>query len=108
MKKPFGLRDDVTVRSIAEKSNAYFFLIVFIAVLPAFLEGFNGNLFGFVSPYIVEKSDARPQHFCRLRRFVSPYIVEKCPRVCRFTWTFDYRKFHWSDIVQPCRRISVR
>ncbi|MED4976846.1 hypothetical protein ABEV04_04285 [Heyndrickxia faecalis] len=68
MKKPFGLRDDVTVRSIAEKSNAYFFLIVFIAVLPGFLEGFNGNLFG----------------------FVSPYIVEKCPRVCRFTWTFDY------------------
>ena len=58
MKKPFGLRDDVTVRSIAEKSNAYFFLIVFIAVLPAFLEGFDGNLFGFASPYIVENAHA--------------------------------------------------
>lgn len=58
MKKPFGLRDDVTVRSIAEKGNAYFFLIVFIAVLPAFLEGFDGNLFGFASPYIVENAHA--------------------------------------------------
>lgn len=53
MTKPLGLRKDETIRSIAAKGQGYFLLIVLISVVPAFLEGFDTNLFQFGAPYIV-------------------------------------------------------
>ena len=50
-----GPRDDtVTVRSLARKSGLMFVFIVIVAALPAFLEGFDGNVFGFGAPFIVQ------------------------------------------------------
>lgn len=43
----------VTVRSLASQSRGKFALILLIAAIPAFLEGFDNNLFTFGAPYIV-------------------------------------------------------
>ncbi|MHB1500969.1 MAG: MFS transporter [Candidatus Dormibacteria bacterium] len=48
----------VTVRSLAHKSRGFFLLIVLVAALPAFLEGFDTNLYFFGSPYIVHNVGA--------------------------------------------------
>jgi ACS family hexuronate transporter-like MFS transporter len=45
----------VTVRSLAHKSTGTFWLIVVIAAIPAFLEGFDSNLYVFGSPIIVHQ-----------------------------------------------------
>ena len=45
----------VTVRSMAHKSTGTFWLIVVIAAIPAFLEGFDSNLYVFGSPIIVHQ-----------------------------------------------------
>jgi len=58
MAKPLGLRNDITIRSISEKSTAHFVLIVVIAALPAFIEGLDGSLFAFAAPYIVQNIHA--------------------------------------------------
>ncbi len=42
-----------TVRSASRKSQARFILILIIAAIPAFLEGFDNNLFTYGAPYIV-------------------------------------------------------
>ena len=42
----------VTVRSVARESSGRFALILIIAAIPAFLEGFDNNLFTFGSPFI--------------------------------------------------------
>lgn len=42
-----------TVRSVASKSTQRFIVILLIASIPAFLEGFDNNLFTFGAPYIV-------------------------------------------------------
>ena len=44
---------DITVRSVAGRSTAMFVLIVIIAAIPAFLEGFDTNLYTFGSPFVV-------------------------------------------------------
>src|SRR5690625_3106243 len=54
MKKPLGLRDDVTVHSIAARGRAYFIMIILVAILPAFIEGFDLVMFSFAAPVIVE------------------------------------------------------
>ncbi|PSR29516.1 Predicted arabinose efflux permease, MFS family [Sulfobacillus thermosulfidooxidans DSM 9293] len=43
-----------TVRSVARQSPLYFFIIVLVSAIPAFLEGFDTNLYSFGSPYIVQ------------------------------------------------------
>lgn len=43
----------VTVRSVAGRSPAMFALIVIISAIPAFLEGFDTNLYTFGSPFVV-------------------------------------------------------
>ncbi len=48
----------VTVRSQARRSGWLFFWIVVVSALPAFLEGFDGNLFSFGAPYIVHNIHA--------------------------------------------------
>ncbi len=50
--------DTVTVRALAYQSSWKFFLIVIVAALPAFMEGFDSNLFAFGSPYIVHQVHA--------------------------------------------------
>jgi len=50
---PLGLRDTETIRSIAGRSKGYLLLIILVSALPAFLEGFDVNLFAFGAPYIV-------------------------------------------------------
>ncbi len=42
-----------TVRSLARRSGWAFLAIVIVAALPAFMEGFDGNLFNFGAPFIV-------------------------------------------------------
>lgn len=42
-----------TVRSAARRSSGRFVLILIIAAIPAFLEGFDNNLFTYGAPYIV-------------------------------------------------------
>ena len=42
-----------TVRSLAHKSLGWFLLIVLVSAIPAFLEGFDSELYFFGSPYIV-------------------------------------------------------
>ncbi|AUW94145.1 MAG: MFS transporter [Sulfobacillus thermosulfidooxidans] len=44
---------EVTVRSVARRSTAMFVLIVIISAIPAFLEGFDTNLYTFGSPFVV-------------------------------------------------------
>ncbi|UOF90982.1 MFS transporter [Fodinisporobacter ferrooxydans] len=60
MAKPLGLRNDETIRSIAGRSKAYFVLIVMVSVIPGFLEGFDGSLFQFAAPYVVQNIQAAP------------------------------------------------
>ncbi|MDA8192413.1 MAG: MFS transporter [Thermaerobacter sp.] len=48
----------VTVRSVAHKSRGLFLLIVLVSAIPAFLEGFDTNLYFFGSPYIVKNIHA--------------------------------------------------
>ena len=45
--------ESVTVRSVSRHSTRQFILILVIASIPAFLEGFDNNLFTFGAPYIV-------------------------------------------------------
>ncbi|MCY0880396.1 MAG: MFS transporter [Firmicutes bacterium] len=45
----------VTVRSLAKKSPFLFLVIVIVSAIPAFLEGFDANLYGFASPFIVHQ-----------------------------------------------------
>jgi ACS family hexuronate transporter-like MFS transporter len=52
-RRPIGLRSTETIRSIAGRSRGYFLLIVLVAAIPAFLEGFDTNLYTFGAPYIV-------------------------------------------------------
>ncbi len=42
-----------TVRSVSSRSTRRFVLILIVASIPAFLEGFDNNLFTFGAPYIV-------------------------------------------------------
>ncbi len=50
--------DNVTVRALAYQSSWKFFLIVIVSALPAFMEGFDSNLFAFGAPYIVHQVHA--------------------------------------------------
>ncbi len=52
-----GIREPgtVTVRTVAHQSRRAFLIIVLIAAIPAFLEGFDSNLYLFGSPIIVEQ-----------------------------------------------------
>ena len=43
-----------TVRSVSSQSTLRFIIILVIAAIPAFLEGFDNNLFSFGAPYIVK------------------------------------------------------
>ena len=45
----------VTVRSLAHSSRRAYLLIIFIAAIPAFLEGFDANLYVFGSPIIIRQ-----------------------------------------------------
>ncbi len=47
-----------TVRSLAQKSVGWFLLIVLVSAIPAFLEGFDTELYFFGSPYIVHNVHA--------------------------------------------------
>ena len=49
-----GLRKSETVRQVAGTSVAAFILIVLVAGFPAFLEGFDTNLYFFGSPFILD------------------------------------------------------
>lgn len=51
-------RGTVTVRALAGKSRGMLLLIVLVAALPAFLEGFDSNLYFFGSPFIVHNVHA--------------------------------------------------
>lgn len=51
-------QSEMTVRSMAGKSRGLFLLIVLVAALPAFLEGFDSNLYFFGSPFIVHNVHA--------------------------------------------------
>lgn len=46
-------KSERTVRSLAQQNVAWFLLIVVIAAIPAFLEGFDTELYFFGSPYIL-------------------------------------------------------
>ncbi len=48
-----GTSETITVRSVSRHSTRQFIIILFIASIPAFLEGFDNNLFTFGAPYIV-------------------------------------------------------
>ncbi|MHB8295294.1 MAG: MFS transporter [Acidimicrobiales bacterium] len=48
----------LTVRSFAQRSKGFFILIVLLAALPAFLEGFDTSLYFFGSPFIVHNVHA--------------------------------------------------
>ncbi|TCP21074.1 putative MFS family arabinose efflux permease [Scopulibacillus darangshiensis] len=58
--KPYGLRNNETIRSVAGKSKAHFLLIVLVSVFPGFLEGFDGSLFQFGAPYVVQSIHGSP------------------------------------------------
>ncbi len=45
--------EKLTVRSVAHQSPVMFVLIVIISAIPAFLEGFDTNLYTFGSPFVV-------------------------------------------------------
>ena len=45
----------ITVRSLAHSSRRAYLLIIFIAAIPAFLEGFDANLYVFGSPIIIRQ-----------------------------------------------------
>lgn len=47
-----------TVRSLAQKNVGWFLLIVLVSAIPAFLEGFDTELYFFGSPYIVHNVHA--------------------------------------------------
>lgn len=48
-----GLQKKESVREIAGQKLSYFILIAIVAGLPAFLEGFDNEIYSFGSPYIV-------------------------------------------------------
>ncbi|NMP22236.1 MFS transporter [Sulfobacillus sp. DSM 109850] len=53
METPAHGQPKETVRSAARQSSGRFILILIVAAIPAFLEGFDNNLFTYGAPYIV-------------------------------------------------------
>lgn len=49
-----SVSNQVTVRSVSAQSRLMFLLIVFVSAIPAFLEGFDTNLYAFASPFVLQ------------------------------------------------------